>query len=87
MTNLIEKKPLIVLEIGSGSGVVATAIASLFKNAAYCMAVDINMNACEVTRNTAQLNYVNVKLFSHFPVSPVCVFSQIYVLSGRYNTI
>ena len=60
MENLRDRKPLIVLEIGSGSGVIITALANLFKNSAQCIAVDININACEMTESTARLNHANV---------------------------
>lgn len=41
------KKPLIVLEIGSGSGIIITAIAQQLKSSK-CFAIDINPVACTV---------------------------------------
>lgn len=54
--------PAIVLEIGSGSGIIITSIARVCKKS-YCLAIDINPKACLATGNTAQLNDTSVNIF------------------------
>lgn len=56
-----DKKPAVVLEIGSGSGIIITALAKTLTNTAYCMAVDISEYACAMTQETAQLNLAQVR--------------------------
>lgn len=51
--------PVHVLEIGSGSGIIITALASSIKNANF-IAVDINPYACLATKKTAEINGVTV---------------------------
>lgn len=60
LENIIASKPRMVLEIGCGSGVVITAIASVVKDCHY-IAVDINPNACNVMKNTAEMNKTHVR--------------------------
>lgn len=64
--NLSQNKPGIILEIGSGSGVVISAIAGFFRDATFCIAVDINPNACILTADTAKMNGVNVRGLKYF---------------------
>jgi release factor glutamine methyltransferase len=55
-------KPSVCVEIGSGSGVVITAVANALGTNSRCIAVDINPVACTVTQGTAQLNGAEVEV-------------------------
>lgn len=57
-------KPVICLEVGSGSGVIISALAMALKKicSSYFLAVDINPQACMVTRKTSITNKVNVEV-------------------------
>lgn len=60
--NLQDLNPAILLEVGSGSGVVITALAKLLGGRTHCLAVDISTNACAVTQRTAVANGVKVQV-------------------------
>lgn len=56
--------PLIVGEIGSGSGVILTAISSIFKEKCVYFASDINSDACSMTMDTSILNQCNLQVLN-----------------------
>lgn len=66
--SIIASKPAVLLEIGSGSGVVIAAVASILKFCHY-IAVDVNPGACFVTKNTADMNETAVRSYflKYFP--------------------
>lgn len=80
-------QPAICTEIGSGSGVIITAVAKALPETA-CFAVDINPHACDVTirtarRNEATLNVLNMNLLNGFRsnVIDLLIFNPPYVVT------
>ncbi|XP_017047544.1 methyltransferase N6AMT1 [Drosophila ficusphila] len=53
---LAELQPHLCVEIGSGSGVIITALAKKLASFSLCLATDINPKACNATRRTAVRN-------------------------------
>lgn len=80
-------KPRICTEIGSGSGVIITAVAKALPETA-CFAIDINPRACDVTKRTASkngatLNVINMNLLNGFRsgLIDVLIFNPPYVVT------
>uniref|UniRef100_A0A1B6K9T4 Methyltransferase HEMK2 n=1 Tax=Graphocephala atropunctata TaxID=36148 RepID=A0A1B6K9T4_9HEMI len=57
---LKDKRPAVVVEIGSGSGVIISALAKALGKTAHCIAVDISESACYVTQETSTMNFTQV---------------------------
>ncbi|XP_071538780.1 methyltransferase N6AMT1 [Panulirus ornatus] len=55
-----ERKPSLCLEIGSGSGIVITALGSVIGSQCRYVSTDINPRACNVTRETGRLNGIHI---------------------------
>lgn len=87
LPTLRSNRPAICTEIGSGSGVIITAISKSLPETA-CFAIDINPRACAVTKQTAiknwaNLNVVNMNLLNAFRknVIDVLIFNPPYVVT------
>ncbi|KAI9091832.1 S-adenosyl-L-methionine-dependent methyltransferase [Phlyctochytrium arcticum] len=91
---LADRQPTLVLEIGSGSGIVSTFLASLLqtkKCPVFSMATDLNSKACTTTVKTAQHNSVQIDAVNGHLVAPladrlqrnvdVLVFNPPYVVT------
>lgn len=53
--------PKCAVEIGSGSGVVITALSSILNNSCTYFATDINIDACKATQLTSILNHTQIE--------------------------
>lgn len=81
-------KPLSVAEIGSGSGIIVTAVATILGNSCSFLATDINPEATKATLKTSHLNNtsvdcLNMNLLCGFRdnVFDVILFNPPYVLT------
>lgn len=82
-------KPSVCVEIGSGTGIVITAVAKALGTNSCCIAIDINPVACRATRRTAQLNSTEVEVVTMDLVSgfhwdkriDVLIFNPPYVVT------
>lgn len=63
LSQIFDKKPIICLEIGSGSGVVITALAKVLPECV-CYATDINPIACRITKKTASCNNAIIEMLN-----------------------
>lgn len=88
LSKLQSDRPSICTEIGSGSGVIITAVAKALPDTA-CFAIDINPRACNVTKQTAlkngaTLNVINMNLLNGFRsnVIDVLIFNPPYVVTA-----
>lgn len=69
---LIEKiKPEICMEVGSGSGVVLTALGTTLGESCQYLATDINPKACHITKETGRRNGVTIQVIECDLVSGV----------------
>ncbi|KAH8261885.1 hypothetical protein KR038_011913 [Drosophila bunnanda] len=57
---LDQLQPGLCVELGSGSGVIITALAKRLSSSSLCLATDINPKACDATRRTAARNGARV---------------------------
>ncbi|KAK6618703.1 hypothetical protein RUM43_013094 [Polyplax serrata] len=59
---IYQKKPTIVLEVGSGSGTIISALSKVFNSHSHCIAIDVNSHACKMTKNTSSQNHCLVEV-------------------------
>jgi release factor glutamine methyltransferase len=87
LPNLLQNQPLICVEVGSGSGIIISALAKYLNYQSHgFLAIDINRFACDATKKTSLVNGVNVEvinedLFSSFKPNSIdlLVFNPPYV--------
>lgn len=64
MDQILASQPLICVELGSGSGIIISALSKLVQARSHCIAVDISPVACQVTERTAIANNVSVDVLN-----------------------
>lgn len=64
-----DKKPSLVLEIGSGSGIIICALSKALCGCAYFVAVDISRKACLMTQDTCAINSAQVRYLNKVRLS------------------
>jgi len=86
LKNIKDIQPNVIVEIGSGSGIIISALAKALKSSAFCIAIDISDKACEVTKETASLNSVQVDVVRGDLLSCVkqCSLIDILVFNPPY---
>ncbi|XP_028406096.1 methyltransferase N6AMT1-like [Dendronephthya gigantea] len=92
---LLGLKPSLCLEVGSGSGVVITFLASILGNDLHYLATDINPNACICTQETARKNGVPISVVNtnmcdglRFPAGrqvDILLFNPPYVVTPSHE--
>lgn len=89
LSDIVKMKPTAIAEIGSGSGVVITALAKILKSGCAYFATDLNSRACRATLETARLNNVvveclNMNLLDEFKggMFDVVLFNPPYVVTA-----
>lgn len=85
---IVNMKPTVIAEIGSGSGVVITALAMILKSSCAYFATDLNHQACTATLETSQLNNcsiecLNMNLLDNFKdgLFDIVLFNPPYVVT------
>lgn len=58
---ILAGQPSTACEVGSGSGVLITALATILGTSCAYFSTDVNLSACQATRNTALLNQVHIE--------------------------
>lgn len=78
------------LQVGSGSGIIITALKQVLKSTAFCLGVDINEHACKMTKSTSWNNNCPVDviqgdLISCFKSNSIdlIVFNPPYVVTSN----
>lgn len=57
-------RPAFCLEIGCGSGIIISSLAKALGSSCFYLATDINIRACNVSKETSLLNSVNLEIVS-----------------------
>ncbi|XP_066153793.1 methyltransferase N6AMT1 [Euwallacea fornicatus] len=58
---IVSRHPTLALEIGSGSGILITALGTILQSSCACFSTDINFSACQATKKTSLLNKVSIE--------------------------
>ncbi|XP_066249052.1 methyltransferase N6AMT1 [Euwallacea similis] len=58
---IVSRQPTLALEIGSGSGILITALGAILQDSCVCFSTDINFSACQATKKTSLLNKVPIE--------------------------
>ncbi|XP_034951187.1 methyltransferase N6AMT1 [Chelonus insularis] len=91
LNNLKALKPMMCMEIGSGSGIVITALALASQKEwfSHFIAIDVNPDACRVTKNTSVINRTSIDIiqmdltsaFQSRHIFDLIIFNPPYVIT------
>lgn len=84
LSDISASKPAICLEVGCGSGIISTGLASVLPGCAF-LATDVNPRACAASAETARINNGGASVFQ--PVRTNTVDGLAHRLAGKVDVL